>query len=133
MSIAKMCPPALLYLAFSLTHIIIDTFRGSYSTAFTKFVVMTIFTLVLNIMCQNGLGVISWGIVFLPFILMTYITAVLMYVFGLQPSTSDIPSTAPVKKHHQPVDPHDKYHHHHNSNPSSVEEIKKGDAEQSDN
>ena len=93
MSIAKMCPPALLYLAFSLTHIVIDTFKGFYSTAFTKFIVMTIFTLILNIMCENGLSIISWIIVFLPFILMTYITAVLMYVFGLQPSSSHVESS----------------------------------------
>lgn len=117
MSIAGMCPPALLYLAFSLTHIIIDTFRGYYSTAFTKFIVMTIFTLVLNIMCESGLSVISWVIVFLPFILMTYITAVLMYVFGLQPSSSQVPSTPDKEKDSQPqppsnVDPHSTEHTH---------------------
>ena len=88
-----MCPPALLYLAFSLTHVIIDTFRGNYSSALTKSVMMVIFTTVLNVMCQNGLSIISWIIVFLPFILMTYITAVLMYVFGLQPSSSHVEST----------------------------------------
>ena len=54
---------------------------------------MVIFTTVLNVMCQNGLSIISWIIVFLPFILMTYITAVLMYVFGLQPSSSHVEST----------------------------------------
>ena len=93
MSFSRMCPPALLYLAFSLTHVIIDTFRGNYSTALTKSVMMVVFTLVLNFMCQNGLSIISWIIVFLPFILMTYITAVLMYVFGLQPSSSHIESS----------------------------------------
>ena len=128
MSIAKMCPPALLYLAFSLTHIIIDTFRGSYSTAFTKFIVMIIFTLVLNIMCESGLSVISWVIVFLPFILMTYITAVLMYVFGLQPSSSDIPSSSPPKEKQQ-VDPHTKFDNHRNSNPSCVDDTKESDSD----
>ena len=93
MSVSRMCPPALLYLAFSLTHVLIDTFRGNYSTALTKSVMMVVFTLVLNFMCQNGLSIISWIIVFLPFILMTYITAVLMYVFGLQPSSSHIESS----------------------------------------
>mgnify|MGYP006091676247 CR=1 FL=1 len=110
MSLANMCPPALLYLAFSLTHIIIDTFRRHYSTAFTKFIVMTIFTLVLNIMCERGLGIISWVIVFLPFILMTYITAVLMYVFGLQPASSQVPAATPEN---QPtIDPRNTQQHH---------------------
>ena len=81
-----LCPPAILYLGFSLTQIIIDTFKGQYNTAFFKTIVMCIFTLLLNILCERGLSVISWLIVFIPFILMTYITAVLLFVFGLSPS-----------------------------------------------
>ena len=81
-----LCPPAILYLGFSLTQIIIDTFKGHYNTAFFKTIVMCIFTLLLNILCSRGLSVISWLIVFIPFILMTYITAVLLFVFGLSPS-----------------------------------------------
>ena len=88
--IDKLCPPALLYLGFSLTQITIDTFKGFYNTAFFKSIVMIIFTLILNIMCKKGLSIISWIIVFIPFILMTYITAVLMFVFGLSPTDSNI-------------------------------------------
>ena len=84
--IDNLCPPAILYLGFSLTQIIIDTFKGFYNTAFFKSIVMVIFTLLLNILCKRGLSVISWLIVFIPFILMTYITAVLMFVFGLNPN-----------------------------------------------
>ncbi|MDC1321031.1 hypothetical protein N8261_03630 [Flavobacteriaceae bacterium] len=82
----KLCAPAILYLGFSLTQITIDTFKGFYNTAFFKSIVMVIFTLLLNILCKRGLSVISWLIVFIPFILMTYITAVLMFVFGLNPN-----------------------------------------------
>jgi hypothetical protein len=84
----KVCPPALLYLGFSLTQIIIDTFKEHYNTAFLKMIVMIVFTLLLNILCNRGLGIISWLIVSIPFILMTYITAVLLYVFGLSPTTN---------------------------------------------
>ena len=88
--IDKLCPPAILYLGFSLIQIIIDTFKGFYNQAFFKTIVMFIFTLLLNILCKRGLSVISWIIVFIPFILMTYITAVLMFVFGLSPSSDKI-------------------------------------------
>jgi hypothetical protein len=88
--IDKLCPPAILYLGFSLTQIIIDTFKGFYNTAFFKTIVMIIFTLLLNILCNKGLGVISWLIVFIPFILMTYITAVLLFVFGLSPTSDNL-------------------------------------------
>lgn len=85
--INKLCAPAILYLGFSLTQIIIDTFKGDYNTAFFKTIVMFIFIILLNILCNRGLGVISWLIVFIPFILMTYITTVLLFVFGLSPSS----------------------------------------------
>ena len=88
--IYKLCPPAILYLGFSLTQIVIDTFNGFYNTAFFKTIVMVIFTLLLNILCKQGLSIISWLIVFIPFILMTYITAVLMFVFGLSPSSDNL-------------------------------------------
>ena len=88
--IDSLCPPAILYLGFSLTQIIIDTFKGFYNTAFFKTIVMIVFTLVLNILCKKGLSIISWIIVFIPFILMTYITAVLLFVFGLSPSSDKI-------------------------------------------
>lgn len=88
--IDNLCPPAILYMGFSLTQIIIDTFKGFYNTAFFKSVVMVVFTLLLNILCKRGLSIISWLIVFIPFILMTYITAVLMFVFGLNANESDV-------------------------------------------
>ena len=83
--LASLCPPAILYLGFSLSHIIIDIFKGMNNTAFFKFIVMVIFTLVLNILCNIGLGVVSWFIVFIPIILMTFITSMLLFVFGLSP------------------------------------------------
>ena len=85
MYINDFCAPALLYIAFSLTHIIIDVFKHMYNTALVKFIVMIIFTFLLNILCQRGLTVISWFIVFIPFITMTIITTLLLIVFGLSP------------------------------------------------
>ena len=46
---------------------------------------MIIFTIILNLLCQQGLGIISWFIVFVPFIFMTIITTILLFVFGLDP------------------------------------------------
>jgi len=83
------CPPAALYLAFSLIQILIDMFRGEINIAFLKFLVMIVFTIALYMLCTAGLGVISWLIVFIPFILMTYITTILVFVFGI-PKTTDI-------------------------------------------
>ena len=41
-------------------------------------------------MCQSGLGIVSWIIVFIPFILMTVIVAMLLMLFGLDPRTGKL-------------------------------------------
>lgn len=85
----QLCAPAIVYIGFSLTHIIIDTFKQLYNSAFMKFLVMIIFTLVLNILCKRGLGIISWFIVFVPFIFMTIISSTLLFAFGLDPNSNE--------------------------------------------
>lgn len=86
MQLNKLCAPAMLYVVFSITQIIIDIFKSLYNTAFLKFLVMIVFTVALNLLCQMGLGVVSWFIVFVPFIMMTIITSLLLLVLDLNPS-----------------------------------------------
>lgn len=106
------CPPALIFIVFSLTQIIIDLVKGLYNTAFMKFIIMTIIGFLLNVLCQGGLGIISWIIVFIPFVLMTIIAAMLLYAFGLNDTTGSFtktPSNAnvspPLPPAIQPIDP----------------------------
>lgn len=86
----NICAPALIYIAFSLTQIIIDTFKGMYNTAFFKVIVMIIITLLLNALCQSGMSIISWMIVFIPFMFMSLIVGILLYVFGLDAATGTL-------------------------------------------
>jgi len=102
------CPPALIYIVFSLTQIIIDLIKGLYNTAFMKFIVMSIIGFLLNLLCQGGLGIISWIIVFIPFVLMTIITAMLLYAFGLNDTTGSFikfPQNTPSPDPVQPPTP----------------------------
>ena len=62
-----LCPPAIIYLIFSLIQIIIDSFKGLYNAAIIKTIIMIFVTLLLNILCLQGLGVVSWIFVFIPF------------------------------------------------------------------
>ena len=98
MVLQEICPPALIYLAFSVTQIVIDTVKGLYNTALLKLWVTSVFTIVLNYLCSIDLGVISWFIVFIPFILMTVIVSILLLVFGLNPSTGKINVINPSKQ-----------------------------------
>ena len=89
----KLCPPAIIYLIFCTTQVLIDTYKGMYNTAFMKIIVMIMVTILLNILCVQGLGVISWIIVFIPFILMTVMVSILLYIFGLDASTGKLKYT----------------------------------------
>ena len=86
----QLCPPALIYLIFSITQVIIDSVKGLYNTALMKIWVAILFTILLNYLCTLGLGTISWLIVFIPFILMTLVVAILLLMFGLDPSTGKL-------------------------------------------
>lgn len=86
----SICAPALIYLAFSTTQVILDTLNGFYNTALFKFIVMIIITIMLNVLCESGMGIISWIIVFVPFIFMSVIVTILLYVFGLNPTSGQM-------------------------------------------
>ena len=86
----NLCAPAIIYLIFSITQILIDTFKGLYNTAFMKIIVTVMVTMLLHILCQRGLSVVSWVIVFIPFILMTVIVSMLLYIFGLDAATGTL-------------------------------------------
>ncbi len=86
----NLCPPAIIYLIFSITQILIDLYNGLYNTVAMKLIVMVMVTTLLNILCQRGLNTISWIIVFIPFILMTVIVSLLLYIFGLNSTTGSL-------------------------------------------
>jgi|LauGreSBDMM110SN_4_FD.fasta_scaffold01287_7 hypothetical protein len=81
------CPPAVIYIVFSFTQVIIDSFKGLYNLAMAKFLIMMVVGFLLNTLCQGGLGIISWIIVFIPFILMSIIATMVLYAFGLKATT----------------------------------------------
>lgn len=97
----KLCPPALIYLIFSLVQIFLDLVNQQQTVALTKTVVAIIITSLLHLLCLNGLGVISWIIVFIPFMLMTVIVGLLMYTFGIDniPDVNELEPDTICTKH----------------------------------
>jgi len=87
---SRLCPPALIYLIFCIIQIGIDIMKGYNNTALIKVWVTFVFTILLNYLCQSGLGIVSWIIVFVPFILMTVIVAMLLMLFGLDPKSGKL-------------------------------------------
>lgn len=79
--------PALIYLVYSFTHVVIDTYRGLYNTAVIELWIGVVFTLLLNVLCDQELGIIAWLIISIPFLLMTVIASLILFVFRLNPAT----------------------------------------------
>ena len=73
-----------------MVQITIDMFQGQYETSLLKFIIMFIFAAILNILCINGYTKFVWFIVIIPIILLTYISSVLFYVFGINPGKTDV-------------------------------------------
>jgi predicted membrane protein len=96
------CAPAVIYAIFSLCQVLIDLSMGLYNTALIKCVVAIIISILLNWLCQSGLGIVSWVIVFIPFILMTFIVAMLLYIFGLKATTGMLIDTSNNQVKQQP-------------------------------
>ncbi len=84
-----------------MVQITIDLFQGEYETSLLKFIIMFIFTAILNILCLNGYTKLVWFIVIIPIILLTYISSVLFYVFGINPGKSSVR----VQKQQSPEQP----------------------------
>lgn len=90
MVFGQLCAPALIYIVFSITQITMDSLKGMYNVAFVKLFISFLFTILLNHLCQRGLGIISWVIVFIPFMLMSLITALLIALLGIDAQTGKL-------------------------------------------
>lgn len=98
----KLCMPALIYLVYAFTHVVIDTYRGLYNTAVIELWVGVVFTLLLNVLCDQDLGIIAWLIISIPFLLMTVIASLLLFVFRLNPATGQAIQTQPQSQQTTP-------------------------------
>jgi len=76
-----LCSPAIVYLILCTIQIILDLMYGLYNTAFIKIFVTVIITIVLDLLCYLDLGFISWIFVLIPFLFMTFIVSLILFVF----------------------------------------------------
>ncbi|MDA9072387.1 hypothetical protein N9K75_00775 [bacterium] len=90
LDIKNICPPALIFIIFSFVQIVFDLLRGSFNAAFFKGVLLIMVGTLLQLLCQQGLSIISWVIIFVPFIFLSTIVAILLYTFGLNPSSGTL-------------------------------------------
>uniref|UniRef100_A0A6C0H6D2 Uncharacterized protein n=1 Tax=viral metagenome TaxID=1070528 RepID=A0A6C0H6D2_9ZZZZ len=81
------CLPSIIYFFLSFIQIIIDCNNKLFNTAIVKFIITIIFVVILNLLCNNGLIILSWLFVLIPFIFMTVIVSLLLYHLNLDKSS----------------------------------------------
>lgn len=76
--IEDLCPPALLYLVFLVVQLGLDFANGLWVTMVLKTLLGLATVVVLDLLCGMGLGVVSWFLVAIPFIVTALATAIAM-------------------------------------------------------
>jgi hypothetical protein len=82
MFLETLCTPAFIYAVFTTTQILIDLYQNNMNIVFSKTISLVVFTLLLQTLCDYGLGPVSWLIVFVPFIFTTLITFIVATKLG---------------------------------------------------
>ena len=82
MILDSFCTPAIVYIVFSFVHVLMAIFENEPKGAFLQAVMGLLITLLLQLLCMNGLSLLSWIIAFLPLIFYTYMTILLYSIFG---------------------------------------------------
>lgn len=74
--IDALCPPAMLYLIFLVVQVALDVSMGHLMTAGVKTLLGGAFVFILDALCGIDLGIVSWFIVAVPFVVTALATAV---------------------------------------------------------
>ena len=86
MYIETLCTPAVLFVMIMMFHLIFELYNEDYSMAFLKLFCSIVMILFLQLLCSAHMEIIAWVIVFLPLIVYSYMTLLLFFVFGNDPS-----------------------------------------------
>jgi hypothetical protein len=74
--IDSLCPPALLYLLYITIHVGMDLSLGLFLTAASKVLMGVAGVVILDALCSVDLGVVSWVIVAVPFIMVALASSI---------------------------------------------------------
>uniref|UniRef100_A0A6C0KCX6 Uncharacterized protein n=1 Tax=viral metagenome TaxID=1070528 RepID=A0A6C0KCX6_9ZZZZ len=74
--IDSLCPPALLYLLYITIHVGMDLSLGLFVTAASKVIMGVAGVVILDALCSVDLGVVSWAIVAVPFIMVALASSI---------------------------------------------------------
>ena len=91
--IENLCPPAFLFLLYVAVHIGLDLSLGLYMTAAVKLIAGVAQIFLLNAFCKVDLGIVSWVIISVPFLIMALGMTLLLKEQFTSPEKDDKVST----------------------------------------
>ena len=94
-----LCPPAMLYLIFVTIQVALDVSLGHLMTAGVKTIGGIIGVVVLDALCGIDLGIVSWFIVAIPFVVTSLATAISLGLDLDRRATSKVKEAFQVQKH----------------------------------
>jgi len=86
----EICAPALVYIFFTLSQIVIDIYNEAIEPAFLKIIVGVIVSVLLMTLCTKGFSNVAWVIVLVPFIYMTCMVVILIFYMGYDFTTQRV-------------------------------------------
>lgn len=81
-SALSLCPPAAVYAVYALTQVAAKIFRTEYTEALIELTASSLFVVLLNYLCSIGRSTIAWLIIFVPFVFMSVLIGLLIFLFG---------------------------------------------------
>lgn len=81
----SLCSPAIIYFIFVSVHVLVAMYNNETNQALLQLITGILITLLLQLLCMRKLTLVSWFIVFIPFIFYTYLIFLLYSIFGIEP------------------------------------------------
>ena len=85
-----MCIPAIVYLVYVIIYILMDIKNNNYSNMVLKIWIGVLIFALLHFLCYNGLTIIAWLMIAIPFIYMILVISILLFIFNVDPSTGTV-------------------------------------------
>jgi len=86
MLLDNLCTPTIVFIVFAIAHLSLELYDKNYSLALLKVVLSVVMICLLELLCIVKLHLLAWILVFLPLIIYSYMTLIIFFVFGLDPS-----------------------------------------------
>ena len=89
MALKQLCAPAMIFMIYAFTQVIMDMANELFKTALVKLCVSIVIATTLQYLCLNGMKLVSWVFVFVPLFLMTTVTSILLFGQNSAPSNDN--------------------------------------------